>query len=236
MKHKFSNAELKEAAALVRNSMLEALADGGEAPYTLTPEFEAEIKELQAHHKRLTRRRAIFKRVIAALLVLILGLTLFLSANPEARASVTAWIREALEGKTRFWFQEETHPQTAFPEVEFGWLPEGVECTMANTSENRCSYLFTNHSDTNLGFSLTSGPMVEGSGFVAFYGHTAYNHSTIYVRKYLGELFSSHDADNPNALFWFDEENSIYFGITSFYSTEIILRIAENIKLIIPTK
>ncbi|MGM9641353.1 MAG: hypothetical protein ACI3V3_08315, partial [Faecousia sp.] len=119
----FSKSELKEAAALVRNAMLESLPEPEQCKHSFSAEFQEKTDQLQQAEEKRTRRNQFVKRSIAAVLAIVIGLTMLLTLNAEVRAAVTSWFKETFGGKSTYWFNGEK--EAALPVFEPAWIPDG---------------------------------------------------------------------------------------------------------------
>ena len=232
--NRITDSQLTQAAAIVRNSMLMAL-DQAEIPtHNFSSEFEVKI---QALRKQENHRQAIHKvmhRCVAAILALVLGTGIFLTVNVEARATVIAWIKEVFEDRIEYWFTGNL--KNAFPEYEITWVPDDMECIYVESTEYSRSVIYMNPNDPQRGFTFSYSRMQEGSGTIMVINETAHSIIPVDINGMIGDLYLSQDPEITHCLIWFDEEQQIAFNITSYMDSDVILHIAESIKLSNTTK
>lgn len=230
MRSKISDSQLIEATAKVRNAMLLDL-DGNEIPaYQFSEEFKAKISTLKQIHRKNQHLRRLVRTCAAAVMTILIGLSLFLTFNTEARAAVISWIKEVLADRTVYYFtQEESSP---LPEYELTWIPGSMECVYDETTEISRSIVYMNPADPTEGFTLSYGIMQDGSALMLITNETEHTITDITINGCIGELYLSHDSDVAHCLIWFDEEKQVTFNITWLMDdTNMILKIAEGIQL-----
>lgn len=65
---------------------------------------------------------------------------------------------------------------------------------------------------------------------------TAHSIILVDINGMVGNLYLSQDPEITHCLIWFDGERQISFNITSYMDSEVILHIAESVKLSNTTK
>lgn len=228
--NRITDSQLTQATAIVRNSMLMTL-DQAEIPaHIFSSEFELKVQTLR---KQENRRQAIYKvmrHCVAAILALVLGTGIFLTANVEARAAVIAWIRKVFEDRIEYWFTGV--PQKEFPEYELTWVPDDMECIYDESAEHSRSVVFMNPNDPQQGFTFSYTRMKEGSGTIMVLNETEHSITPVDINGMDGELYLSQDPNITHCLIWFNEDQQITFNITSYMDSDVILHIAESAKLL----
>ena len=229
-----TDSQLIQATAIVRNAMLMAL-DQAEIPtHNFSSEFELRI---QALRKQENHRQAIHKvmhRCVAAILAFVLGTGIFLTVNVEARAAVIAWIKEVFEDRIEYWFTGDS--KNEFPEYDLTWVPDDMECIYDETTEHSRSVVYMNRNDPQQGFTFSYTRMQEGSGTIMALNETEHSITPVDINGMDGDLYLSKDPEITHSLIWFDEDQQITFNITSYMDSDVILHIAESVKLSNTTK
>ncbi len=226
----FSKSELKEAAALVRNAMLESLPEPEQCKHSFSAEFQEKTDQLQQAEEKRTRRNQFVKRSIAAVLAIVIGLTMLLTLNAEVRAAVTSWSKETFGGKSTYWFHGEK--EAALPVFEPAWIPDGYEIVYDERNVNSHVMLYQGGDDPKDGFTFDYGFMRSDSPLtVDTYGEDFYVEK-VELNGNFGELYASSDPEESHALAWIDETNGVVFTITSYLDPNVILHIAEEVKLV----
>ena len=231
MKKRISNKEIQQAAALVRQAMLEGLDQEVIVEHNFSDIFQAEIQNLDTQDDKRRSGIAILKRCAAVIVLIALSVSTILMTSTDARAAIMAWFKEALEGQNLFHFQGKISEDN-FPKVTLGWIPEGLKCTQNESDYIGFSLLYEDPTDPAVGFTLGGGYMSDGTTSIMGYDDGPHQISSVKVGELPGELYLSEDPANPSGLIWFDEENGVYFVMTSYYSPEIMERIAEGVVLV----
>lgn len=229
-----TDSQLTQATAIVRNSMLMALEQSEIPTHDFSSEFELRIQALrkQENHRQVIHK--VMHGCVAAILAFIMGTGLFLTVNVEARAAVIAWIKEVFEDRIEYWFTGDS--QNEFPEYDMTWVPDDMECIYDETTEHSRSVVYMNPNDPQQGFTISYTRMQEGSGTIMVLNETEHSITPVDINGMNGDLYLSKDPEITHCLIWFDEEQQITFNITSYMDSDVILHIAESVKLSNTTK
>lgn len=231
MKKRLTNNEIKQAAVAVRQSMLKEIEQKEIPEHGFSASFQDKIMGLEIQSKQNRNRSSIFRRCAAAVMLIVLGCSTVLMINTDARAAIMGWFKEALDGQNLFYFQgTPTHEE--FPDVELRWIPEGIKCTQNEADQIGCSLLYEDPEDRSVGFTLGGGYMSDSTDSIMGYDDGSHQISSVKVGELPGELYLSVDPATPSGLIWFDEANGVFFVMTSYYSPEIMERIAEGVVLV----
>lgn len=226
----FTDEALRNAAILVRKSMLSSLNEEKVPEHEFPDDFLKSIREeARQFEKRHRHDGELLRRCIAAVLSVVVGVTLFFAIDTEARAAAAEWIKKVFGGQTIFSFlQEDTYVSMDF---QLLWLPDGVEMVDETQTELTHSQLYQDAQDSKNGFVIQCGGMDSQGDLTIVHGDANYDIRTVEVNGLPGELYISNDTDISNVLIWFDESNRIVFTIDSTLAPNVILHIAENVKL-----
>lgn len=228
MDHLFlDDAALRQAAGAVGRSLLDSLPTPSQCQHEFSPEFEARGDALLKKERRRRMSTQIMQRAAAVLLACLIGLSAWLAVDDQARASFLRWVREVRENMVVYRFSGDA-PVGALPEYVPGWLPEGYEmsvtvdndtvfmCVYTNPEDDRDSFVFTYHWIPKNGNVSISD--VEISEPVTVNGHSGY-------------YYTGTEQSPSNDLEWIDDKAGIMFSINGFNGKDVMLHIAENIKL-----
>lgn len=226
----FTDEALRNAAILVRESMLSSLNEEEVPEHEFPDDFLKSIREEARQPEKKHRHDGeLLRRCIAAVLSAVVGVTLFFAINTEVRAAAVEWIKKVFGGQTIFSFlQEDTYVSMDF---QLLWLPDGVEMVDETQTELTHSQLYQDAQDSKNGFVIQCGSMDSQGDLTIVHGDASYDIRTAEVNGLPGELYISNDTDISNVLIWFDESNRIVFTIDSTLAPNVILHIAENVKL-----
>ncbi len=233
MKTIITDEALRDAARQVRNSMLASLPEEPQE-HTFSEEFLTSIEKLRQSEQKRASRATLFRRSIAALLSVVVGLSLFFGLNTEARAATLRWAKQTAWGRTVFSFFGEA--EEALPEFEVMWVPEGVEMVREENTSDTCARLYNDPNNTSYGFVMQCGIMGDDADLFVSHDDADYEITSVTVDGKSGVFYISPDTRASHCLVWFDEDAGIYFTIISYLDPTVILHIAESVKLVNSTK
>lgn len=141
VKTELTDEALRNAAGLVRESMLSSLGEEEMPTHEFSEDFrESLLEEVRRNEQERARKRLVFRRCIAALLSAVVGLSLFFGLNTEARAATLQWAKKTTWGRTVFSFFGDA--EKALPEFKVTWLPEGWSWSMKSSNPTAlCSFI-----------------------------------------------------------------------------------------------
>jgi len=225
-----TDEELIAAAAQVRESMLCVLPEPRECTGQFSPQFEAKIEKLRKTAAKKASRRKFTRHAVAAVLVVLIGLSMLCALNTEVRAAFVTWFKETFGEYTTYWFASEEN--NILPEYELTWVPEGCEAVYEECTDNVYVVLYESTATTTDSFTFDYA-LTNNQSQLTVYSHNG-KHETeqVEINGLYGEMYLSDSTEEPHALIWFDEENGVVFTITSYLKSTDILHIAEGVKLV----
>lgn len=222
------DAQLSAALEKVQNRKLASLPDDP-PKHEFSEEFRNRMQKLFRYEKRMLFLQTASKRVAAALLAIVVGVSLLITLDSEARAATLAWIKEELGRYSVFGFTDESTSE--LPDCTFTWLPNGMKCVTDESTFVGRTLLYLNEENPNDGFTLYYELMNKNTGLIVDKFDIEYTVSQVKINGNSGELYISQNQDECHLLVWFDENNNVAFLITSFFKPEVILHIAEGVVL-----
>lgn len=227
----FSEDELRRAAQLVNQAMLDALPDSGEYHHTFSPEFHHKMAPLLAKARRMDVLRRWTRRAVAALLAIVIGLSSWLAVDIEARAAFLNWIRSVTENSIIYSFFRETSVDQKGVDYYPDWLPEGYEQADVITDPTGKLILYQDKQDeTNL-FSFGYFAVSQSTRYKLFLGETQYRYTELQVHGSPAHFYQSLDSGQTNNLIWFNKDETIMFSLEGFLEQSVMLHIAESVNL-----
>jgi hypothetical protein len=223
-----SELEIQKAAKLARESMLTSLPNEAEGEFS--PEFEQKIVQLKKFQKKQEKQLQVRKRFISAAAALLVAVTMLFTFSTEARAVVITWFKDVYSTHVVYWFNGETAEH--LPVFELAGVPEEFACVKYETLTYSRSMLYQNVNDSKDMFSLEYALLQEGAPLTVDTSSNNYTVTEITVAGYVGNLYISSDPLESHALIWIDEANGVVFTITTLGDPNIMLHIAEAIKLV----
>ena len=228
MNRDFSAKELKEAAALVEESLLAGLMQEDQPQHSFSPAFALKMEPvLRLGRKREQNHRAKWTVAAAFALVMICVFS-WLASNAQARDAIQRWIRETWRNHIVFrFFGEET---AGLPNYRPAWLPEGYEESAAVCRDNWISITYQNEDGGCIFFDM--GYMQDGMAIdVIPNAGEEYLQEKVSILGSAGWLYLSRSGTEQSVLIWMDDETGMYFGISGILDRSVILHIAESVSL-----
>lgn len=226
--YSFTDDELRLAAASVCASMVEAAEaiPGGE--HEFSDSFLKKMEALVALDKRRNKRRRVWHRVASVFLAFLLGASIFLATNPEARAAFLAWVREVYESSVVYRFFG--NASGVLPRYEITWMPEGfvlVDEDTIDEDEIRICYYISESDDISFQYSW----IFDGTSTFIFNPNGLPNAQDCEINGIKGQFYSAGENSRTNVLIWIDEAQNIVFTMSSTLNMADMLHIAESVSL-----
>lgn len=225
--------EIKAAAAAWRQAMLATLPEPEDCPGEASPEFEEQIQAMQITHARKTARRQTMRRLVAAVLAVVIALSALVLSNPQARAAVFSWVRKVFGYRTTYVLPEKEH--MALPEYVPQWLPEGFEVVFSNKMEHSQVTSYFNPEQGYGGFSFAYEVATGEARVTADTSGGDYTQEIVSINGMYGELFVEKNGAAGNILIWIDEPQQVILSLHGFLSPQDMMHIAQSVKLSEPT-
>ncbi len=221
--------QMKAAAAAWRKAMLASFPEPEDCPGEASPEFEERMEALQKTHARKTARRQTMRRLVAAVLAVVIALSALVLSNPQARAAVFSWVRKVFGYRTTYVLPEKEH--MALPEYTPQWLPEGFEVVFSSEMEHSRVTAYFNPEQGYGGFSFAYEVATGEARVTADTSGGDYTQEIVSINGMYGELFVEKNGAAGSMLVWIDEPRQVILSLQGFLSPQDMLHIAENVKL-----
>ena len=224
---------------LIRQALLDAaLADFDQADLPEVSSFSTKyltwekkfLRNPQTFAQRTLRPmwQTALRSAACFLLVVSLSFGSLMAFSPQARAWVASWFTEWYEDHVTYRFTGETLPTEALRDWTLGYLPEGYVQTDYIDLENMVIQLY-NNDDSDMEIEFSYQLLTEGGG--EHLDNERHTPSPISVRGMQGEFWEATDG-SQNFLVWFDEENKHAFLLMSRQPRDVLIQIAESVKLV----
>ena len=222
----FTNADLRGAAAVVCNAMLEQQPDLSECRHTFSDEFEQKMRELMELKSHRSTWHKFAHRAAAVILVVLLGLGSWLAVNQDARATVVRWLREVYENSIVYRFFGDSSAEKNYS-YEMNWLPDGYELADQLVVGDTQIFVFQCQNEV---FTFTYHKVSENS--LVELTDVGANVKKIKIRNIDGYYYPAADDTTTNALVWIDDISGMYCCVSAHLDYDDILHIAESMKLL----
>ena len=162
----------------------------------------------------------------AILLAVLLGGTVFLSTNAQAREAFFGWVREQVEGAQRYFHQgnvtsasEIVHYQIDIPEGY--WLEDSLE------AEGYFDYYYVNDDGDSIEFTYQYE--TEAAGGELYVDDRETEKKQVMVCGTPGELYLSNEEETSNTVIWMDQSTGALIDVTAFLEENALLGLAETV-------
>lgn len=232
----FSDEALKQAAASVRQSMLDSLPPPSQCEHEFSDTFQTKMTRLLSRDKRLQTVRKTARRAAAFFLAALIGASAWLGVDAEARAVFFPWVREVYEGHIVYRFFGKPAADT-LPAYRITWLPEGYKELDVYDSDDLFSALYQKGASITNAFAFQYIFVQEGSLHqLLLFDEENYNYKTVDINGIQADFYESLIPDETSTLIWIDENAGIFFTLNGFLEESVIIHIAESIILASSTK
>lgn len=226
MNSTFSDAELRQAAALVRQSMLESLPHPTECHCDISPEMEQKIARLLKREDQRKRLRRVGRMAASIILAFLVGAGAWLAVDAEARAAVVQWGKEVNEESVFYRFFNEPTSE-ALPYYRLTALPGGYTETVAYEDDILRVLMYENDTDIII---FTCQRMVNSNAAEMY--SNSYSLEKVSLSNFAAELYTPSDPTSTSDLVWIDDNQNLFFCLSSFAEKDVIIDIANSVQLV----
>ena len=233
MSVKISSKRLRAAAAIVESRMLAELDSVDVSPYEFSEGFEQKMRPLLKTARRRERAQQTMRTIAASLALVLLCGAIWVATHAEAREAVQRWFTSTWNNIITYRFTGERSGE--FPTFRPTWLPEGYEEKKVFETDDYCKVTYEDNSGNLLFFFYQAMNEDSDIGFMILPDDEVRIES-VEIRGLPGDFYIDTSGKKPSSLIWMDEQSGLAFGIDSKRAPDVILRIAESISEIKPTK
>ena len=215
-----TDAMLREAAGEAERFLLAHLPEP--QPHQFSPRFERRMQKLISRAKHPVRHQVL--RYVAAVLLAIL--TLFgsiLAVSPEARATVTGWVRSIY--KNSFHYTNDSTEQPVTAEYELTAIPDGYQQLQVIEKIDGKMYVFSDEQNRFIYFEY------DYSGDVYFIAE-GYEQRSVYVNGVPADIYLSNKADESSTIVWQERKSNTIFHISAMADADELIAMAESVQKI----
>lgn len=226
-----SDEALKQAAASVRQSLLDSLPPPSQCEYEFSDTFQAKMKHLITRYDLRRRTHKAVQRVAAVFLAALISVSVWLSVDTQARAAFFSWVREVYQEHVVYRFFGNPTAEE-LPAYRITWLPEGYEEIDVYNDGKIYNALYQKGDDMMSAFVFEyiftqDGSLTEMLSF----DDENYNYKVIDVNGVQADFYESLLPEETSCLIWVDENKNIMFSLNGFPEESVIVHIAESIVL-----
>lgn len=222
MKNQPFDEQLKQAANRVRQTMLTDISDF-EEPHQFSAPFQEKLQMLMtevAQHEQKKRKR---RRVIAASLLICMGMSSWLAIDQPARAAAVQWVKTVYENSVLYLFFGESEASPS--QYHLTWLPDGYVETERLADDTSLLLVYEN-GDLPLYFTCRR---MEDSTQAQLFSNGNLTCETVQIQNLPGDFYVSSDPNETNELIWIDKDSGLLFSLSAYLSKSDMLKTAESV-------
>lgn len=216
---------VRDAGALLDQS----LPDPDQCHHTFSPAFLNRMEALLRRRKRAPVYR-VLKGVACFFLAFLLGGTIFLSTNAQAREAFFGWVWEQAEGAQRYFHQGDVTSSSDIVHYQID-VPDGYWLDDEMREESFVYSFYSNKEGLYLDFFYQYE--TENSGGETYIDDTDATTIQTEVHGNPADLYIAHDPEGSNTVIWMDKETGALLEVTAFLPQDELMALAESVT---PTK
>ena len=176
------------------------------------------------------RKRApvyrVLKGVACFFLAFLLGGTIFLSTNAQAREAFFGWVREQAEGVQRYFHQGDVTSSSDIVHYQID-VPDGYWLDDEMREESFVYSFYSNKEGLYLDFFYQYE--TENSGGETYIDDTDATTIQTEVHGNPADLYIAHDPEGSNTVIWMDKETGALLEVTAFLPQDELMALAESV-------
>lgn len=228
----FDEDELRKAARLVTQAMVDAVSPSSECKHVFSPAFQAKMARLIAQEKFIDVRQRWAKRIAIALLTLIVGVTSWLSIDADAREVFFNWVREVYENSIIYrFFNDSSQAFQDIPSYRPTCLPDGYRQLFISDDNNSQTIVYQKGEDAAETIIFDYRLYSSDTQIELMWEDTEYECLEVQVGEYSAYFYQSLDGSKANDLIWVNKSLGLIFSLNGYLDQNVMLHIAESIKL-----
>ena len=212
---------VRDAGALLDQS----LPDPDQCHHTFSPAFLNRMEALLRRRKRAPVYR-VLKGVACFFLAFLLGGTIFLSTNAQAREAFFGWVREQAEGAQRYFHQGDVTSSSDIVHYQID-VPDGYWLDDEMREESFVYSFYSNKEGLYLDFFYQYE--TENSGGETYIDDTDATTIPTEVHGNPADLYIAHDPEGSNTVIWMDKETGALLEVTAFLPQDELMALAESV-------
>lgn len=216
---------LRRAAREADRALADSLPDPADCAHTFSPKFQRRMARLIRRHRHKGLYRGL-RRAACVLLAVLLGGTVFLSTNAQAREAFFGWVREQVEGAQRYFHQGNVTSTSEIVRYQID-VPEGYWLEDSLEAEGYFDYYYVNDEGDSIEFTYQYE--TEAAGGELYVDDREDEKKPVIVRGTPGELYLSNEEEMSNTVIWMDQRTGALIDVTAFLDEDALLDLAETV-------
>lgn len=212
---------LRDAARDAETTMVSDF-EAGNAKHDFSPAFEAKMTLLRSNRSSASFPRFL-KSAACFALVLLMGCTLYLGTDAEARERFIGWLKE-IDSPTTVHYYFDGVDDTAPVRYEMTKLPEGyVFVEEYDMLDGSFKQLYRNKTGQQFAFGVYQSE--DSNIFIGNYDAV----KTVSVQGVHADYYYHPDGSDRNILLWLIPETKVLIYVQGFQSEAELVEIAESV-------
>lgn len=216
---------LRRAAREADRALADSLPDPADCTHTFSPKFQHRMARLIRRHRHKGLYRGL-RRAACVLLAVLLGGTVFLSTNAQAREAFFGWVREQVEGAQRYFHQGNVTSTSEIVRYQID-VPEGYWLEDSLEAEGYFDYYYVNDDGDSIEFTYQYE--TEDAGGELYVDDRETEKKQVMVCGTPGELYLSNEEEMSNTVIWMDQSTGALIDVTAFLDEDALLDLAETV-------
>ena len=216
---------LRRAAREADRALADSLPDPADCAHTFSPKFQRRMARLIRRHRHKGLYRGL-RRAACVLLAVLLGGTVFLSTNAQAREAFFGWVREQVEGAQRYFHQGNVTSTSEIVRYQID-VPEGYWLEDSLEAEGYFDYYYVNDDGDSIEFTYQYE--TEDAGGELYVDDRETEKKQVMVCGTPGELYLSNEEEMSNTVIWMDQSTGALIDVTAFLDEDALLDLAETV-------
>ncbi len=212
----------EESCLAYTDSIIAALKDCEE--HVFSKKFERKIERIK---KNIGRPKWIrpMQRVASVFLAVIVGASVWLGVDAEARTKAFAWIKEIRGDHFIFHFEGKSDNTGAKKNYRPAWIPEGYNEYKVREAANTVVVIYENEKNEFLKFGYSYSPD-DTYWFLDIEGKEK---TAAEVNGCPAELYISNTSESASGIIWISTDGTAFF-VSAFLEKEDLIEFSENIR------
>ncbi len=221
----FTDDDLRQAALILRQRMLDSLPAPEECHYEASPELQEKIRRIMVKDRRRMTLRKLRSQAAVAALCVLMGVSVWLGTDTEARAALSLWVREVYENGVVYRFFNQTDA-IGLPNYEITLPPEYCRKSDDILNDYIRVTTFTDGSRTLI-FSYQRMTADTALHIIS----SDYTYEPVQIGETTGDFYLAAQDSDTNELIWADEDAEILFQISAWLGKDELIALAESVAL-----
>lgn len=218
-----SEERLRQAAQEASRALADSLPEPEDCRNLVPPGFEPQWRTSRQRNRRKWQWNT-FARAACFLAAVILGGTVFLSTNAQAKEIVFGWMDDFRDGVSHYFFEGANAKKTMAVSYSLGEIPEGYRLWKEDDAE----ILYENEDHLLLKFGYLERATINSASEIFFYVGDIPK-SRAFVHGKPADCYLDESNEMGSLIIWMDQETDTLLYISGFFSEKELIKLAESV-------